>query len=70
MEENLAVQIIKKLYTIIIILIFALIGTNGYWIWYNSQFEVVDSWEIETIVDHNNNNDNIITYDKDTYSKD
>ena len=53
MEDNLAVQIIKKLYTIIIILIFALVGTNGYWIWYNSQFDIVDSYETETYIHDN-----------------
>ena len=54
MENNLAVQIIKKLYTIIIILIIALVGTNAYWIWYNSQFETVDSIEVVTEVYDNN----------------
>ena len=32
-------QIIKKLWITVILLILLLVGTNGVWIWYESQFE-------------------------------
>lgn len=34
-------QIIKKLWITVILLILLLVGTNGAWIWYESQFEDV-----------------------------
>ena len=33
----------KRLWIVILILIFLFVGTNIYWIWYNSQWEVVET---------------------------
>ena len=33
----------KRLWIVIVILIFLFVGTNIYWIWYNSQWEVVET---------------------------
>jgi len=32
----------KRLWVVILILIVALVGSNGAWIWYESQFQVVE----------------------------
>ena len=32
----------KRLWVVIILLILLLVGTNGAWIWYNAQFEVIE----------------------------
>lgn len=37
----------KRLWTVIILLIVLLVGTNGAWLWYESQFEVVETTTIE-----------------------
>ncbi|MBQ3330794.1 MAG: hypothetical protein IJG87_06410 [Ruminococcus sp.] len=42
---------IKRLWIIILLLIILLAGTNGAWIWYESQWEVVETTEIEQEVD-------------------
>lgn len=39
----MAERTIKRLWIVILVLIIALIGTNGAWIWYNAQFEVVET---------------------------
>lgn len=36
----------KRLWIAVILLIVMLVGTNGAWIWYESQFEVVETTEI------------------------
>lgn len=36
----------KRLWAVIILLIVMLVGTNAAWIWYNAQFEVVETTEI------------------------
>ena len=35
----------KRLWIVIVILIFLFVGTNAYWIWYNSQFEDVITYQ-------------------------
>lgn len=45
---------IKRLWIICLVLIFALVGTNAGWIYYNSQFESFDSYvtqEVEATAD-------------------
>ena len=37
----------KRLWITILTLIFLLVGSNCVWIWYNSQFEVVETTSIE-----------------------
>ena len=34
---------VKRLWILCIILIVLFVGTNGYWIWYEAQFEVVET---------------------------
>ena len=36
----------KRLWTVIILLIVLLVGTNGAWLWYESQFETVETVEV------------------------
>ena len=36
----------KRLCTVIILLIVLLVGTNGAWLWYESQFETVETVEV------------------------
>ena len=35
----------RRLWIVIIILIILFVATNGYWIWYNSQWEVVETYQ-------------------------
>lgn len=44
-------RIIKRLWVVCIILIIALIGTNGAWLYYESQFETVTSTTITQDID-------------------
>ena len=37
----------KRLWVAIILMIVLLVGTNGAWLWYESQFEVVETTTIE-----------------------
>ena len=37
----------KRLWVVIILLIVLLVGSNGAWLWYESQFEVVETTTIE-----------------------
>lgn len=37
----------KRLWIVIILLIVLLVGTNGAWLWYESQFEVAETTTIE-----------------------
>lgn len=41
----------KRLWIVVLVLIFSLIGTNLAWIIYNSQFEVVETWEQDVVQD-------------------
>lgn len=50
----------KRLWIVILVLIAALIGTNLAWIIYNSQFEVVETWEQEVVQDAENGENNFI----------
>ena len=45
---------IKRLWVIIILLIFLLCATNGAWIWYESQF-AEESWTFEATADNGSN---------------
>lgn len=36
-------RMVKRLWITILILVFMLVGTNGAWLWYNSQFETVET---------------------------
>ena len=38
----------KRLWIVIIILIVLFVGTNAYWIWYNSQWEIVETRQTVT----------------------
>jgi len=41
----------KRLWIVILVLIVVLLGTNGAWIWYESQFQVVEESKVEQEVD-------------------
>ena len=47
---------IKRLWITILVLIFMLVGTNGAWLWWNNQWETVESWEITQENEGGNNN--------------
>lgn len=49
---------IKRMWIVILFLIFSLIGTNLSWIIYNSQFEVVEETTETNITQENENGDN------------
>ena len=36
----------KRLWIVVIVLIVMLVGTNGAWIWYEAQFDVVETTEV------------------------
>ena len=36
---------IRRLWIIVLVLIILLAASNGAWIWYESQFEVVETWQ-------------------------
>ena len=46
----------KRLWITILVLIFLLVGTNGAWLWWNNQWETVESWEITQENEGGNNN--------------
>ena len=54
----------KRLWVVIILLIMMLVGTNAAWIWYNAQFEVVETtteeYQIEQDTEGGGNNNSII----------
>lgn len=50
----------KRLWIVILVLIGALIASNLAWIIYESQFEVVESWEQEVIQDADSGENNFI----------
>ena len=50
---------LKRLWIVILVLIFLLVGTNCAWLWYNSQFETVETveeYQIEQDAESGNNN--------------
>ena len=44
----------KSLVWVIVLLIVLLVGTNAGWLWYNSQFEVVEETTTETTITQEN----------------
>ena len=55
----MAERTIKRLWICVLVLIIALIGTNGAWIWYNAQFEDV-VWTQEVVQDAENGTNNFV----------
>lgn len=53
-------RIIKKQFILIIIAICFLVGTNAYWVWYESQWEEVTTTEVTQDVDSGDGGDAII----------
>ena len=53
----------KRLWITILVLIFVLIGTNGAWLWYNSQFESVETVTEEYQADASDGGNAIINGD-------
>lgn len=53
-DQNRLMGIIKSLIAVIVILIVLLVGSNAGWLWYESQFEVVE--ETSTTVEQENEN--------------
>lgn len=49
-------RMIKKMWTVIILLIVLLVGTNAAWLWWSNQWETVESWEITQENEGGNNN--------------
>ena len=56
---------IKRLWVVAIILIILLFGTNAAWIWYESQFEIVETEITQT---NDNGYNNYIGNDGDIYN--
>lgn len=54
---------IKRLWITILVLIFLLVGTNGAWLWYNSQFETVETITEEYQADASDGGNAIINGD-------
>lgn len=53
----------KRLWIVVLVLIVMLVGTNGAWIWYETQFktvETVEEYQIEQDADGGGNNNSII----------
>ena len=52
-EQDMARQerTIKRLWIVIILLIVSLLGTNGAWLYYESQWEVIESTQVTQDVD-------------------
>lgn len=46
---------LKRLWIVILVLIFLLVGSNCAWLWYESQFETVESTVEEVVVDADEN---------------
>ena len=53
----------KRLWITILVLIFMLVGTNGAWLWYNSQFENVETITEEYQADASDGGNAIINGD-------
>ena len=56
MEMARSERTIKRLWITTLILIFLLVGTNAAWMYYESQWETVESWEITQENDGGYNN--------------
>ena len=56
MEMARADRTIKRLWITTLVLIFMLVGTNAAWMYYESQWETVESWEITQENDGGYNN--------------
>ena len=56
MEMARAERTIKRLWITTLVLIFMLVGTNAAWMYYESQWETVESWEITQENDGGYNN--------------
>lgn len=54
--EDLASSIIRRQFWIIVLLIFGLVISNGIWIWYLNNFEIVASETSEIQIDGENAN--------------
>lgn len=54
---------VKRLWATIILLILLLVGSNAAWIWWNNQWETVESWEITQ--ENEDGNNNYIGHDRD-----
>lgn len=46
---------LKRLWIVILVLIFMLVGSNCAWLWYESQFETLESTVEEVVVDADEN---------------
>lgn len=46
----------KRLWITVILLVLLLVGSNAAWIWWNNQWETVESWEITQENEDGNNN--------------
>lgn len=46
---------LKRLWVVILVLIFLLVGSNCAWLWYESQFETVETSTEEIVVDADEN---------------
>lgn len=46
---------LKRLWIVILVLIFLLVGSNCAWLWYESQFETVETTTEEIVVDADEN---------------
>ena len=53
-------RIIKRLFILAVVSVALLVGTNAYWIWYESQFEEITTTEITQDVDSGDGGDAII----------
>jgi hypothetical protein len=54
-DQNRLMGIIKWLIAVILVLIVLLVGSNAGWLWYESQFEVVEETTTETNITQDNN---------------
>lgn len=54
---------LKRLWIVILVLIFLLVGTNCAWLWYNSQFETVETVEevYQEVIQEADNGENHFT---------
>ena len=54
--KETSIKTIKMLFSVIIILVFLLVGTNCAWLWWNNQWETVEKLEITQENDSGYNN--------------
>lgn len=65
-ERARAERTFHRMWVLVIVLVLLLVGTNGAWLWYQSQFEAVESWEI--IQENEDGYNNYIGNDGDIYN--